>query len=48
MTNHSNAAPHVSKSTNHNISAALKRRAQAVINDKSMQAPELLYGTDWK
>ena len=38
MTNHSNAAPHVSKSTNHNISAALKRRAQSVINDKSIDA----------
>lgn len=38
MTNHSNAAPHVSKSTNHNISATLKRRAQSVINDKSIDA----------
>ena len=38
MANHSNAAPHVSKSTSHNISAALKRRAQSVINDSSIDA----------
>ena len=38
MTNHSNAAPHVSKSTNHNISAALKRRARSVINYNSIDA----------
>ncbi len=38
MANHSNATPHVSKSTNHNLSAALKRRAQSVINNKSIDA----------
>jgi len=38
MVNHDSATPHVSKSANHTISDALKRRAQSVINDKSIDA----------
>ena len=38
MVNHDSATPHVSKSANQNISDALKRRAQSVINDKSIDA----------
>ena len=47
MSNHSNARPHVIKSSNNTtpngpsrraISPALKRRAQAVINDKEIDA----------
>src|SRR5215203_5858199 len=39
MTNHSSARPHTIKSTNNQtISDALKRRAQSVINDKSVDA----------
>jgi hypothetical protein len=38
MVNHISATPHVSKSTNHTVSDALKRRAQSVINDKSIDA----------
>jgi hypothetical protein len=38
MVNHISATPHVSKSANHAISDALKRRAQSVINDKSIDA----------
>jgi len=38
MLNHSSAEPHAGKSTNHTISAALKRRAQSVINNKSIDA----------
>jgi hypothetical protein len=36
MINHSSARPHVSKSTNHTINDALKRRAQSVINNKAI------------
>ena len=39
MSNHSSARPHTIKSTNNcSISEALKRRAQSVINDKSVDA----------
>lgn len=39
MSNHSSARPHTIKSTNNQtISDALKRRAQSVINDKSVDA----------
>jgi hypothetical protein len=38
MVNHSSARLHVSKSTNHTISDALKRRAHSVINNKSIDA----------
>jgi len=39
MSNHSSARPHTIKSTNnHTISDALKRRAQSVIYDKSVDA----------
>jgi len=47
VSNHSNARPHVSKSFNNvtshgpsekTVSNALKRRAQAVINDKTIDA----------
>jgi len=39
MSNHSSARPHTIKSTNNQtISDALKRRAQSVINDKSIDA----------
>ena len=38
MVNHSSATPHVSKSTNLCISNALRRRAQSVIEDRSVDA----------
>jgi hypothetical protein len=39
MSNHSSARPHTIKSTNNGtITEALKRRAQSVINDKSVDA----------
>jgi len=38
MVNHSSATPHVSKSTNHTISNALRRRAQSLIKDRSIDA----------
>ena len=38
MINDSSARPHVSKSTNQTISDALKRHAQSVINNKSIDA----------
>ena len=38
MSNHSSATPHTIKSTNHTINDALKRRAQSLINDTSVDA----------
>lgn len=38
MSNHSSATPHTIKSTQNSISDALKRRAQSLINDKSVDA----------
>ena len=38
MSNHSNGTPHTIKSTQTTISDALKRRAQSLINNKSIDA----------
>ena len=38
MSNHSSATPHTIKSTQTSITDALKRRAQSLINDKSVDA----------
>src|SRR5215217_1477743 len=38
MINHTSAGPHVRNSTNHTINDAVKRRAQSVINNKSIDA----------
>jgi hypothetical protein len=38
MSNHSSATPHTIKSTQTTITDALKRRAQSLINDKSVDA----------
>lgn len=38
MASHGNATPHVSETSQTNISNALKRRAHSVINDKSIDA----------
>ena len=44
MSNHSSATPHTINSTNHQtISDAVKRRAQSVMNDKSVDAGSRIF-----